>query len=535
MSKILLENFNGIAPLINARRLADGMAVQAQNCLFERKSLRALRAPADTGETVAADTQTIVEYQGDLLEFTDRKDVVASPIYNDAHDRLYYTDSDYPKVRSGASEYRLGIPRPSAAPVASATDVPDSDDAEDLINAETVYYRFTYVDAFGAEGPASVPSNGVERVRDTDVDLTFPSVPSGDYNFGSGALIRIYRSNTGTSDTAFQYVTELPIATASYTDDVDNAELQEVLPSAGHIGPPDDDASLWPDGPLQGLTDIGNGVVAGFTGKTLHFCEPYLPHAWPLDYRLSSKHKVVGIVKIDAGALIVTEGQPFLVVGGIPSAYSVVPIESRSQLPCASAASLVDMGSYAIYTTDRGLALVSGAEGRLVTEDQFGETDWAAYAPTTIVAGHHHGRYVGFYDDGDTPAGFIFDPQGGRDAFSTTDEYSDVLYNAAGSGALRMKQGTAVNEWDAGAALTYTWESKTFVLPYDLNFGYFELLGAPLTSIDVTLTYDGTDYTFTADSQYTVLPGNAPAKEWSITLEGTDEIHFAALHEDLAA
>ena len=37
------------------------------------------------------------------------------------------------------------------------------------------------------------------------------AVPSGDYNFGGNAKKRVYRSNTGSTNTTFQFVAEVAI------------------------------------------------------------------------------------------------------------------------------------------------------------------------------------------------------------------------------------------------------------------------------------------------------------------------------------
>ena len=46
---------------------------------------------------------------------------------------------------------------------------------------------------------------------------------------------------------------------------------------------------------MKGLTAIGNGIFAGFSGKRLCFSEPFLPHAWPVAYRITLEDEIVGI------------------------------------------------------------------------------------------------------------------------------------------------------------------------------------------------------------------------------------------------
>ncbi len=528
---ISIENFSGIAPLVDKRRLAPELAQIAEDCVFDEKTLRPLRAPLPLAQAVSANTKTLQWYQSALLEYAEYVDIVKTPVLNDAHDRLFLTDSAYPKVKSGASTYRLGIPRPTAPPGTVAVVIPDPDSDEQLLESDTVFYVFTYVDSFGAEGPNSPVSTILDKVRDTDVYLTFPAVPSGNYNFGSGALIRIYRSNTGSSDTEFQFVSQQPITTATWTDSVANALLQEVLPSATWIGPPDDD-EVWTDGPLQGLTAMPNGVLAGFSGKTIHFCEPKLPHAWPLAYRISVQDNVVGLVHIASGLLVLTEGKPVLIVGSDPQSFDAIPLQGEAEHPCIAKQSIVDMGDYAIYATDRGLALAEGNKVVLATEQLIDKEDWVLCTPTSVVANSHLGRYVAFYDTGTVQAGVIFDPSGGKNALTTTTQWADAMYHSPFNGSLYVKQGTSIGEWDAGIELTYTWKSKNFILPQATSFSFFELLG-DVTSTTVTFGHGGFSFEITATKRFSILPGVFPVNEWWVQLVGTDNLLFAGLYEDM--
>ena len=63
---------------------------------------------------------------------------------------------------------------------------------------------------------------------------------------------------------------EVAIATTTYNDVIASSFLGELLPSDTWIGPPDDNTSLYPDGPLQGLTYISNGIMAGIAKQYSH-------------------------------------------------------------------------------------------------------------------------------------------------------------------------------------------------------------------------------------------------------------------------
>mgnify|MGYP001502416508 CR=1 FL=1 len=80
--------------------------------------------------------------------------------------------------------------------------------------------------------------------------------------------------------------------------------MAEVIPSTDWIAPPDDDTALYPDGPMKGLISLPGGILAGFTGKRICFSEPFLPHAWPVNYRITLEEEIVGIKVISKNHLV---------------------------------------------------------------------------------------------------------------------------------------------------------------------------------------------------------------------------------------
>ena len=76
-------------------------------------------------------------------------------------------------------------------------------------------YVYTFVSAYGEEGPPSAASTVI--TTDDNAVITVSNLSTAgaksNNNFGSGAVKRIYRSNTGSNTTAFQFVAEVPMAT----------------------------------------------------------------------------------------------------------------------------------------------------------------------------------------------------------------------------------------------------------------------------------------------------------------------------------
>jgi len=542
MTTIVQSSFGGIAPKLDPQVLADNLAQTANNCLFERGNLRALRNPLTTGTVLGTGVERVFQYQGAYLQYTDAVSIARSPIPNDVFERLYITTpGSYPQVRSGAATYRMGVPRPATPPAVSGPALPNENDADALLEQEDIYYVVTLVDVFGAEGPPSAPSAAVTRVRNNPLDVTPPSVPTGNYNLGTGAKWRFYRSNTGTSDTVFQFVTDRAISSGQFSDTVTNDQLQEVLPSATWTGPPDDDTSLWPDGPLQGIAQGPGGIMAGFVDRTVYFSEPYLPHAWPVEYAINVRHMIRGVVWISSGLLVVTDGDPVVISGTYPA--SMTAFTPEKGWPIAGGESLVDMGGWAIYNSPEGLVGVDGQSFTLLTEQLVDNNSWPVNSGySSPKAGNSEGRYVLFWDLGVYGNGsYIFDPKAGVNALTTSDFWSDVAYHNDEENTLYVESSTGyLAKYDWGTTnMTYTWKSKVYSTPGATNFAYLEVIAQ---SYPVTVKLSAGDNAWSGLSQianlsvtdrFTALPSGFENFHWEIEISDDKEVVMVGLYEDM--
>ena len=340
-------------------------------------------------------------------------------------------------------------------------------------------YIYTFVTAYGEEGPPSAASTVI--TTDDNATITVSNLSTGpvksNSNFGAGAVKRIYRSNTGSNTTAFQFVAEIAMATTSYDDTASNDELAEVIPSYYWVAPPDDDSSTYPDGPLKGLTALPNGIMAGFTGKRLCFSEPYLPHAWPTDLRMAIEEEIVGIAAAGNGLIVGTKGSPYLVTGSDPRSMSAIKIEAAQA--CLSKTSLVDMGPYVIYAGPEGLVAVAGTDVQVITEGLITPDQWQDnYYPSTINATLWKGRYLAFYNTGSGYGGFIFDPRGGKNALTTLSASALVrgTFTDPDDGNAYLIIGNQIKQFQGGStAQTYTWKSKEFVPPKPTSMGFLKV------------------------------------------------------------
>ena len=624
-----LITFNGIAPILEPRLLKDEVGVTAQNVNLERGNLNALYTNGNHATLNASSITSHYQYKfgGTTynLEFDDDVDVVPGPIADDAFDRLYWTGQTFPRMASSTqitsggsgayprSSFRLGIEAPPNLGVATPT---GPDDGTQIKYSTS--YVYTFVSAFGEEGPPSSASTVLTKVDGQSIalsNLSFANTKS-DVNYGgtkiTGVTVttasgsnditvttpsahgfstsdrigldgfsdtggftadrinhaysivstpssttftvnlagtaatstatssaaslfhtfvgtkRIYRSNTGSNTTDFQFVAEVAMDVTTYTDSTNNDALGEIIPSTFWIAPPDDDSSTYPNGQMKGLTAIGNGIFAGFSGKRLCFSEPFLPHAWPVAYRITLEDEIVGISMAGNVLFIGTKGTNYIAAGTDPQAMAIQKLEAAE--PLLYKRSLVDMGGYCIYSGPDGLIGVENGQVTNLTQALISPDQWKG---TYVVqsAGMHEGKYVGQYSAPyQTPQAIIFDISGDVNALTTVDTllntgsstnrgfYTDpetnelYLINKPSSGNCTVE---SFDDSATDTKRTFVFKSKEFVLPKatSMNFVKVEADSYAGAGVTVKVFGDGTeifDATITASGSVFSATGSAP-------------------------
>lgn len=396
-------------------------------------------------------------------------------------------------------------PTPSGTATANAT-IP----AKEV--PETRTYVYTYVSAYGEEGPPS-PASDVADIDPTEtVTISMAAAPSGSYNI---TLKRIYRSSTVGSQAQFQFVAEIPVATTSYADSVAQASLGEVLPSEDWVGPP---------AGLKGLRLMANGASVGFLGKTLYFSEPNLPHAWPHEYPID--FDIIGIATYGQFVAVLTTSFPYLFQGIDPAAMS------SSKLPlaqaCVSKRSIVETGNGVIYASPDGLVEL-GTTNDIVTKGLFNRDQWQAYVPSSIDSYVYNGRIHCLYNTGSVRGTLVFDFTG-QGAVLTTNNVNTTTAVTAGfydasTDKLYFAQGGNIVRFDHGSATAYTWKSKVFRLSSPENLGFAQIV-AESYPVTFKLYCEGAlklTKTVNNNNQFR-LPSGFRAYDWEFQLEGTAEV-----------
>lgn len=529
MTAIVVKQFGGIKPIVSARLLGTSEAQTAQNAKLVSGSLLPMKGTTTLQALQSSSPATIYRYGTSStetnywLEFSQDTDVMRSPIAQDQYDRLYWTDgNNQPRyapnsmiLQAGTgpyprASYLLGIPAP-AAPSLSGTTAPGTGDVP-----ETRAYLVTYVSAYGEEGPPSPASSLVTVKPSTSVTIALPGGPTGAYNI---TLLRIYRSSAVGNTAQWQFVKEVAIGTSSWTDSKAQSELGEVLPSEDWIAPP---------AGLKGLRLMANGAAVGFSGKTLYFSEPNLPHAWPHQYPID--YDIVGIATYGQYVAVLTTSFPYLFSGVDPAAMS----SSKLTLPqaCVSKRSIVETGNGVIYASPDGLVEI-GTRNDVITSGLFNREQWQSYNPSSIQSYVYNGRIHCFYDNG-TKRVLVFDFTGQGATLTTNDVNSTISVTAgfydATTDKLYLAQGSNIVRFDQGYAVPYTWKSKQFRLDYPSNFGFGQV-NAYQYPVTMKVYADGVMVAakVVQNNNQFRLPGGFRAYEWAIQLEGTGEVIEVAI------
>jgi hypothetical protein len=247
----------------------------------------------------------------------------------------------------------------SNGPPANATGLAGVGDAlnmwADLLTSDVLEsraYVYTWVTDYGEEGPPSPPtlltgwSNGTWTVG-----LWQP--PANDMGVHRNIKkLNIYRTVPGVGGaTAFFFVKEFGVGTAEFVDDITNdvVALNDVMASTNWFPPPAN---------LLGMTVMQNGMIAGFTGNEIWFCEPYHPHAWPPGYVLTVDFPVVGLGLTGSSLVVCTAAAPYVISGMAPAQLN--QIKCPVSHPCLSRASILGGDNHVAYMSPNGLIMVNG-------------------------------------------------------------------------------------------------------------------------------------------------------------------------------
>ena len=375
-------------------------------------------------------------------------------------------------------------------------------------------YVYTYVTAWGEESEPSTSSDivDVSPVQDAIVANMDTSV-SGNYNVTHKNIYRTVTSADGSVQ--YQYVAQIAIGTASYTDSLTDADTAEALPSTNWQAPPSN---------LAGLVSLPNGIFAGFVGKSVYFSEQYFPHAWNSSNAITLDYDIVGLGVSENSIVAVTTGYPYVITGYAPDAMTVSRINLRQS--CSSKSSICNAGVWVIYASPDGMVAVQGGVGKLISDKYYRRSDWQALTPSGMKGEVQDMIVYMFHSSGCV----IFDFDEGRSAFTTSDETAAAVYSDLETDTLYVVQSTTLKSFNTGSNKTATWKSKEFDFPGQVTFNMARVTAA---SYPVTLKVYAEEsliHTQTVtDNNVFRLPAVLSQRAWEFQVESAYEVEEVAL------
>jgi hypothetical protein len=340
-------------------------------------------------------------------------------------------------------------------------------------------YLYTYVNSFGEESSPSPASNavtGFDAYKDSGIywqvsglPTAAPVNPAGT-NYPAITKMYLYRTVTSaTSGAQYYYVTEIDFpASSTYLDYIPDTtvSLDQVLETVGWANPP---------AGLDGLVSLPGGMLAGFTGNTIHFCEPNRPHTWPGIYDQSVHYDVVQLAVWQGYLVVMTNGFPVAGSGNTPSNFLFT--QTQVAEPCIARGSVLVDTSGVYYASQNGLVFFTGYAIQNITLSLVEKNEWLNYYHAdNIICARHRMQYIAVNG---TDQGFLVDYAESRLGFEDLTTMLDVvcIWNDEHLGDVLLMADKKVYRWDSPSTppQTYHWKSKAFFTPLPISLGAVQI------------------------------------------------------------
>jgi hypothetical protein len=517
----------GEIPKLEPELLPSNAAQTAENCLFESGAATPFNGLTTiTTPTKSGTKKTIYKFNDSYwFHWITDVDCIRVPIADDTDEVTCWTGDGVPKITdsdiatAGGTDYpedsyTLGVPAPGSAISAAVVGA-----SVDATLAEDHAYVFTFVCEVGVstpaelEGPNSAASNIISIEPTQTADLTIPAFPGGDYNFTAKRIYRTQNAGVAAS-TEYLFVAEVAGDTLFYNDSIANNALGSEIATTTWDPPPSD---------LHSLKIHPGGFLVGASGMDLCVSVAYQPHAWPTAWRIKLDYPTVGIEIFGTSILVVTTGKSRLFTGTEPDALFEEKTE-RIQA-CASKRGIADYGDAVMFPSPDGLEIIGLGVAQNAMAKIFKRSDWQDLDPTTILGAVHDGKYYGFYDDGSTQAGFIFDFATQDLAF--IDVYATAVFVDLEEDTLYLQVGNDIVSWNTDAAnpLTSIWKSRREIINKPVNPGFAQVRASsyPVTfelyaEISGTMTLKHTE--IVADKKPFPLPSGYLSDTFEVKITG---------------
>lgn len=376
-----------------------------------------------------------------------------------------------------------------------------------VVNTATSYV-YTFKGANSWESAPSPASATILRPDGVSVTITTPTTTPYDPLYGITSKI-IYRAVSGASGDVFMLVAEIPLATATYIDVLDDA----VIATPGTPLPSED----WdlPPPTMEGIIALPNNCMAGFFKNQLCLSAQGFPHAWPVRQRLTTDTDIVSIRNIDNTIVVTTKAFVYTASGNDPASYSMSqPGEAQA---CIAKRGTVYVDGYGVvFPSPDGFQVCSGSAGnvRNATAGIFTKPQWEALNPTSVIAAVYDGIMFFWFDGSNPDSGYALDTkQGGFGLIrlshhitaSFVDPLTDSLYlvldvNSEPVEALLPIASTAVTagpltifKFDAHATdrIRLLWRDRLNLMPFETTMHFAKVEAEEYSNLVFRVYADG--------------------------------------------
>lgn len=471
MTSLRFFGFAGMRPRAHRALLQSNEAIWAENVNLWHGTIEAYRTPLPV-DPRGAPHRTIFQTDAGWIVLPGVNDLVSGlpgcprvlavgedlrvPVWADAVDAV------------AGRWRRLGLPVPTP-PIATPSAPPSWAGPNDQ-RSECRAYVVTYVDRFGNEGPPSLPSARLVIDDGTAALVQWDGSPVGGWDVQSVRLYRLTASDAGAEQVGlprmedFHLVGEFPAAVGGVNDALQNLNLGEPLTTM-YFAPP-------PEGLTHLVAEPNGTQLAGAAGRDLWVCEPHEFHTWPDAYRLRLDDTIVALAWTDSGLYVATDGHPYWIGPQADELGGREVFRMPEPMPCVARWSMTATPSgAALYAGRDGLVLLHGRQCQRVSQAYWGEDDFAALRPDTMVATVHEGQWFGFTAN----SGWMLDltdaAYPGRQLGLIALSLRPSALHRSRTGALYLALPTGIGQWNAGPTyLPLRYRSRCEVTPGQMNW-----------------------------------------------------------------
>ena len=332
-------------------------------------------------------------------------------------------------------------------------------------------YVYTWLTKWGEESapsPVSTPILFVyegQQLNISGLPAAFPTtgVYAGGVYQTVGMVLNIYRTVSSTIGTTYFLSGSVALGTTTFTDTQPLTSLVTQLPSTFWYPPPTN---------LKGIRAVHNGMLVGFFGSTVCFCEPGQPHSWPTKYYQEIGRTVIAVANVGTTIVALTDSNPWVIQGNTPSVMQKTRLDTN--MPCTSKRGVVNMDWGLCYPTRGGIAVFSLYQGASLPTSYV--YDWDNFRtlvdPTTITAIRYNNKYMAQHSAGM----FIFEKDEHTGGFLTeSNQGTTALYYNPNTAKVYFAYNNPASLflWDDQTQpyTTFEWKSKVFRTQEYVNFG----------------------------------------------------------------